>query len=131
MYKDWKIKKWDTPVSDVNGLALISLKDIARENKLSILFETNNKKLEATFDNYPAYRNILEEYRLELWKHLDETNQMCGDTFIVINSPWIKSLTEREQLINVHEKELKHYVITTTDDVIEVLSSKEPEWDEK
>ncbi len=124
MYEDWQIKRWDTPASDINSLVMVSLVD---DGVLRIIFEaprlSNRPRWQFTFNAYPAYRNILEEYRLNLWKHLDQSNQRCGNTFIVGNSPWIAYFQSREPLIDIHSTNLIHYVIATEDDVIEILAS--------
>jgi hypothetical protein len=80
-----------------------------------------------TFKRCAGYQNILEEYRLQLWQHLDETHQRCGNTFIVCDSPWIATLAADEALLEDRRPTLIHYVIATSDDVIDVLSSDPPE----
>lgn len=122
MYKDWQIKRWDTPVSDVKPLVMVSLID---DGTLRITVEAgrldNRSRWCFTFESYPAYRNILEEYRLGLWQHLDQSNQRFGYTFIVENSPWIASFRSEEILLEIYPN-LIHYVISTEDDVIEVIA---------
>jgi hypothetical protein len=78
------------------------------------------------FKKYSAYRNILEEHRLELWQHLDKTQQRCGNTFTVSYSPWIASFRPSEPLLDMDFPTLVHYVVATGDDVIEVLSPEPP-----
>jgi len=79
-----------------------------------------------TFDTCAGYRNLLEEFRLELWAHLDSTAQRCGTTFTVVHSPWIETLREKEGLFAAHYPAIQHYVFLTEDDVIEVLSPSVP-----
>jgi hypothetical protein len=123
MYKGWKIKRWDTPVSDVSSLVMVSLID---DGMLSITFEapqlSNRPRWCFTFKKYPAYRNIMEEYRMGLWEHLDQSNQRLGHTFIVERSPWIDSFQSEDPLIEFYNTDLIHYVISTEDDVIEILA---------
>lgn len=69
---------------------MVSLQDIAASNTLEVLLNDGNKEISITFNNYPAYRNILEEYRTKLWLHLTETSQRCGWTFEVIESTWVE-----------------------------------------
>ena len=124
MYEGWQITRWDTPVSDVNSLVMVSLVD---DGMLRITFEaprlSNRPRWCFTFKSYPAYRNILEEYRLGLWKHLDQTNQRCGHTFIIESSPWIASFQSEEPFLELYNRDLMHYVISTEDDVIEILAT--------
>ncbi len=48
-------------------------------------------------------------------------------TYIVTKSEWIKSIKEREPLLLVHNKGIKHYLICTGDDVIDILTPSKPE----
>lgn len=130
MYQAWQITRWDTPLSDLKSVAMVSLVD---DGELSITFEapreTGRPRWCVTFRTYPGYRNLLEEFRLELWSHLDSTNQRCGSTFTVANSPWIETLRTRESLFDTYYSRIKHYVLSTEDDVIEVLSPNAPRID--
>lgn len=127
MYKNWKIKKWETPFSSVKSLTMVSLVD---KGSLKILLEASREKgrprWEVAFKRVPAYRNILEEYRLSLWEYLDKTSQRCGNTFEVVDSSWISELAKQEALLLFKNEKLHHYVIATEDDVLEVLSDEEP-----
>ena len=128
MYDNWKIKKWETPVSDWKWLFMDSLTDSAKTHTLEILLSDKDDypQIAIQFKNYPIYRNIVEEYRTTLWNHLSKTSQWCGWTFEVVNSPWLEKLCKIEPLIEVHDSGLRHFVISTNDDVIEVLSNLEP-----
>jgi len=132
-YTDWQIEKWSSPVSECDNLFLESLFDGKRLNdyRLEILLTTGDRddspKYQFTFDAYPAYRNIVEEYRLELWTHLDNTKQRCGWTYTVPDSPWISELHRSEPLLSENYPTLRHWVIATWDDVVEVLSPTPPE----
>jgi len=57
---------------------------------------------------------------------LDETGQRCGSTFLaeepVVFESW------GTEYLHFTENGLIGYVLCTEDDVIEVLSAKEPEW---
>jgi hypothetical protein len=126
MYDKLKIKRWETPISDSKWLGMISFYDVAESNILEIRLNDGKQEISIKFENYPAYRNILEEYRTALWRHLDKTSQKCGWTFEVINSSWSEELNNEEPLLEFHNPGLRHFVISTNDDVIEVLSNLEP-----
>ena len=68
---------------------------------------------------------------MELWNYLDASNQRCGNTFIVNDSPWSIELASGEPLLEFFNGELKHFVVVTGDDVIEVLSNETPVFIEK
>jgi len=127
-YKKWRIERWNTPLSDIESVALASLSDSA--GQLAITIEAPRQpgrpRWEIIFDTYPAYRNLLEEFRLQLWDHLDATKQRCGNTFLVTTSPWIETLRHNEALFEHHHPTVSHYVILTEDDVLEILSPTSP-----
>jgi len=127
MYDNWKIKKWETPVSDSKWLSMVSLYDVAETQTLEIRLNDGKQEISINFENYPAYRNIHEEYRTNLWRHLDETSQRCGWTFEVVNSSWSEKLYKDEPLLKFNDPNLRHFVISTGDDVVEILSNLEPE----
>ncbi len=58
-----------------------------------------------------------------LWKHLDQTNQRCGHTFLIESSPWIDSFQSEEPLLELYNPDLIHYIISTEDDVVEILAT--------
>ena len=128
MYEDWNVERWETPVSDAKSLFMVSLID---EGGLAITLQEARDPLPRrfcfTFSNYPAYRNILEEYRTELWQRLNNAQNKLGWTLIVRDSPWIAVFRKTEPLLEVFNPNPIHYMICTEDDVIEVLSSKPPE----
>jgi hypothetical protein len=127
-YSAWVVSPLLTPVSDVGSLALVHLHDNNRG--LEIVVEAPRKpqrpRWSLTFSVYPAYRNVPEELRLALWRHLDATSQVSGHTFEVVNSPWLSAFRASEPLVDVHFPKLRHFVVTTEDDVIEVLSPEPP-----
>ena len=105
---------------------MVSIHDVAETNILDIRLNDGKQEISIKFENYPAYRNILEEYRTALWRHLDKTSQRCGWTFEVLESLWSAELNNNEPLLEFHNPGLRHFVISTDDDVIEVLSNLEP-----
>ncbi|MEX1255946.1 MAG: hypothetical protein WEE64_16570 [Dehalococcoidia bacterium] len=109
-------------------MAMVSLVD---DGELSVtvqgIRDPEARRLRFTFSRFPAYRNIMEEYRLELWERLSGTQDQLGRTLIVADSPWVAALREKEPLLGVHRPTLVHYVICTEDDVVEVLAPDPPE----
>jgi hypothetical protein len=128
MYKGWRITRWETPVSDLDRVLMVSLTDAKRE--LTLIIENPRAKgrprWRVKFHNYPAYRNIDEAYRMDLWLWLDESCQRCGTTFVVDETPIFASW-ETGYLQDVAPN-ARHFVIATDDDVIEILSTDEPIW---
>jgi hypothetical protein len=128
MYEGWKIERWETPVSDVKSLAMVSLVD---DGQLSIVLQETRDAIRRrfclSFKNYPVYRNILEEYRLELWNEIKDQRKGIGWTIIIPESQWLASLLKSEPLLGECNPNLVHYVICTEDDVIEVLSNALPQ----
>ena len=127
MYENWKIEDWRTPVSDIEGLQMVSLCDDNRSLAIIVqgLIDPVRRRFRISFNQYPAYRNINESYRNELWNVLSKNVGKWGRTFIVTASPWIESFSKETLLFN--HPEITHYVICTEDDVIEVLSPEPPE----
>ena len=130
MYEEWHLRKRETPMSDAKHLFTDSLTDKDGLLQIEVGDYMNNKPIsryKITFQNYPAYRNILEEYRLNLWKRrADAVNSDAkGWTLFVDDSPWIREF-DHEPLLAVLNAESQHYLISTENDVIEVLSNRPP-----
>ena len=89
------------------------------------LHDPQRRRFQADFTRYPGYRNLLEEYRLELWQIL-AGSAAIGWTLQVAVSPWIAELKQHEPLLEAIFPNLKHWLIRTEDDVIEVLSDETP-----
>lgn len=129
MYDGWRIARWETPVVDIDRLLLASLVDTGGE--LTLVFEDCGRparpRWRVRFRDYPAYRNIDEAYRVALWSRLDASRQRCGWTFTV-DEPSPHASWGSDYLHRVLPG-LRHYVVATDDDVVEVLSRQEPIWD--
>ena len=127
MYETWRVERWDTPFSDVESLVMVKLVDQAG---LSIVLEApllvGRPRWSIECGRAPAYRNIMEEYRIGLWQHLDETSQRCGRSFVVVNSPWVAEFHRSEPLLEFYAGAVRHFVVSTEDDVVEVLSASPP-----
>lgn len=129
MYEGWSICRWETPVVDEDRLLMVSLGDVDRE--LVLLLESarapGRPRWRVRFRQYPAYRNIDEAYRTDLWGWLDKSGQRLGFTFTVEESPPLASWGT----VYLHEviPGIRHFVIATEDDVVEILSAEEPLWE--
>ena len=127
MYEGWQFEKWETPVSHAKSLAMVSLID---DGRLAVILQdlrdARHRRHQFIFSNCVAYRNILEEYRMELWKRLDDSRQRCGWTLLVPNSKWVEELRLAEPVLEATHPALFHYLICTEDDVIEILTPSSP-----
>ncbi|MGD0001809.1 MAG: hypothetical protein ABSE21_17060 [Bryobacteraceae bacterium] len=117
-------------MADAKHLFMESLHDTSEGLEIELADYLNNvptARYKVTFKKYPAYRNIQEEYRLELWegrKRLNDPNAR-GWTLTVPHSPWVLDFAN-EPILEVFNPGIVHYMITTENDVIEVLSNEEP-----
>jgi hypothetical protein len=75
-----------------------------------------------SFEQVPAYRNVLEEYRTSE----PAPAQRLGWTRIDSGSAWLADLRRREPLLDVHSPGCSHYIIVTEDDVLDVLAPEPP-----
>lgn len=107
------------------GSSKLTLKKIIDdENGLSIITETaNNQEAIINFDFFYSYRNTDESYRL---KTINELRCMSESSiFISTNSDYLDWFNYESLGIYSNEKQ-KHYVILTSENVIDVLSLDEP-----
>ncbi len=77
------------------------------------------------FSKVAAFRSVVEQYRSALWEQFSKSGHP-GRTFIIKNSPWISEISEVEPEFSMLEKHIKHYVISTDIEIVEVLSRYEP-----
>ncbi len=121
MYENWKFERWETPISNERLLCVLSLVDDG-EKLLIIVAGLSGKHISFVFTDYPAYRNIQELYRTELWNKLHRKN--LGSTLIIPESEWIASF--KREVMEVYHPAPVHYMICTEDSCIEVISSEGP-----
>jgi hypothetical protein len=122
------IVRWDTPVSDLDSVVLVSLVD---DGELAIVVDgaqgSKRERFRFLFKNVFGYRNLLEEYRTALWQTVQGTPHV-GWTGRIVNSPWLDELRRKEPLFLIHGGEhAVHYLLCTEDDVIDVLTEVAPE----
>lgn len=130
MYENYRFLRWHSPMSEVRNLFMDSLHDHAAGLEIDLsewLDGTQVAQFKVTFAKYAAYRNIQEEYRLEMWRRRDETSdpRAIGWTFTVPDSPWLREFAN-EPVLGLIAPDIVHYVIATQNDVIEVLAVGEP-----
>lgn len=122
-----RVINWSTDLSHADSIRVKKIVDDTKHLRL-YLFAIKGQvfeQYEVVFTSYPCYRNINESYQNDLWKFLHECNIKTGWTFILENSNWKKELN-KDSIFKFEYPEIKHYVISTEDDVIEVLSDKAP-----
>ena len=124
MYEGWTFENWETPISTAK---IVFMESLVHNGPLSITIKVmNSQSWLFTFEDCPIYRNIVEDYRLELWDLFSELDPRPGSTVIVPNSKWLATIKEKEPFVEVHHPDLVHYMIMTDHDVIDVLSQDPP-----
>ena len=102
MYENWICTRWDTPLSDT-ALLMESLTDGTNGLEIVVnasLYAEQPLRYSFFFRRPAGYRNLLEEYRTELWRKFAQTSRP-GSTFVVENSPWIAEIAACEPLLHV------------------------------
>ncbi|MDO3384493.1 hypothetical protein QWI17_01430 [Gilvimarinus sp. SDUM040013] len=127
MYEKWNAVRWSTQLSDIRSLQMVTLVD---DGQLTITVEDlrspARKRWSIIFEKAPIYQNILEEFRFELWHKLNIIENDLGFTLKYPDSVWHKMIGEKEPLLDDYYPNMQHFQIVTEDDVIDVLSEKEP-----
>jgi len=130
MYENWTLIRWETILSNAKHLFMESLHDHSGILEIELADYSNNiatARYKITFHSFPAYRNIDESYRLELWQRrapLSDSDRL-GWTLIVADSPWVQEFVN-EPVLDLFNPGILHFLIVTENDVIEVLSNQEP-----
>lgn len=119
---------WHTPISGTYFVELVKLID---DGALSITFfvtteEKQNLYYRFRWHEFCAYRNTLEEHRLP-WNYRTETKSQSQPTNIVRNSSWIAELREGNDLLDILQSGVRHYVIGNATYTTEIISNQEPE----
>ena len=123
MYENWKFERWETPVSEIRDLGMESLIDDGE--RLTVVINTGERHVRFVFSDFPAYRNIRELYRTELWNKLYQRN--LGSTLLIPESEWVEEFRRDRELLDVCHPNAVHYMINTDDGCVEVLSNEPPE----
>jgi hypothetical protein len=116
------IERWQTPVSEARGLVMRSLLDGNGDLRIVVEDWPDGRRFEFTFHRVAGYRNVLEEYRTS-----ELRPDGVGRTIEVVESEWLAQLRSQESLLDVISPGCRQFVITTDDDVIDILTPEEPE----
>jgi len=92
--------------------------------KILLAYEKESKYMLITFDNFYGYRNFNESERLKTWAEMPELTTKWS-LYRRKNSKFTKWLSS-ESLGIVEETNINHYIITTGDDVVEILAPEPP-----
>jgi hypothetical protein len=128
MQENWLSVRWETPVSDAKGLMM---KLCCHDGDLDITLDRSSVSevlddIQLVFKKVVAFRSILERFRTELWNY-QLVHGRPGRTFIIDNSPWISELQASDPVFaSLNIPNVRHYVIATDWDVLEILSSHAP-----
>ena len=119
-------EKWETPFEKCNRISMGLLKD---DGDLTIRLCDVSTEIdviyELTFMDFVAYKSTNESFLNEFWKIREND---IGHTFTVVNSEWIEELLN-DPIFQDHSKGVKHYVIVTLDECVEILAKSPPEID--
>ena len=115
--------KWHPLESISKNLYVKSLYDDSEGFRI-LLEGDGNLKILLSFENYYGYRNFNESERLKTWNQYSSLASNWS-LYTAKNTAFTKWLSD-ESLGIVEENDITHYLITTEDDVIEILSSDPP-----
>ncbi|TGE14502.1 hypothetical protein [Hymenobacter elongatus] len=123
------LHRWETPCSDVREIFWFRTIETLLPNYTGskLCFSIRDKKqiYNFIFTCYEVYQVTDERYLLHYWEVTNRNlDQRIGTTFIVRNSQWHESFTAmREQAVGT----LHHYVISSNDSCLEILTNSLPE----
>lgn len=123
-----KIKKWNLKLDGIpKNCLVISLHDGFDGLKITLISEDElDKKKEFVihFENYLGYRNFNESERLKLWE-IDNLTKVDWSYFIISESELTNWIVD-ESFGIVSKDEVTHFLITTQEDIIDIISYVEP-----
>lgn len=121
-----KIINWDTILSKASrvwlkkmtydGILIVSLGSVINDIECEIEFNFGERLI---------FRNIQEEFFTPLWNIIASSEGKVGATFILQDSRWLKELN-KDEIFAGTMKDCCHYVISTEDDIIEIITANEP-----
>ena len=82
------------------------------------------RRVEFVFERVAGHRCLNDDICLSFWNGINERQSW---TMIGSDDLWIDPLSEREPLLRQHYPGVRHYIVATEDEVIEILADEEPE----
>jgi hypothetical protein len=125
-YQSWEIKRWDTPLSDLECSNLVLQELTLGEYGLTLILESEVGIFSIHFNGHPPFRVIDEGFRGDLWIKLRQQDKSrLGNTLTVENSDF-KDFLRLDGHFDSMASDYIHYLIVTDNDVVEVLSRIQP-----
>ncbi len=113
--------EWCPAGRSLSELSLRSLSD--GPEGLILLLDVGDKRLRLEFGVVLAFRSTVEEACLEFWRRFHADGRRTGGLWVIRDSEWLGSFSEADL---IHYRGAVHYLIVTSDERIDVLSSREP-----
>lgn len=117
------VEVWDTPVTGLSELNFGGLSDDGK--KVAITVRNSQVTVRFEWDDYCAYKVTLEEQHIP-FDPLDARADHSLNSATVTSSKWISELRNGNELLDILQPGLKHFVISTSEYWIEILSKKSP-----
>jgi len=115
---EFEISRWQTLLSDLDGLFLVSC--VNNGSVLTLTVEDRgNERFEVVFENPVPYRMVDEGHLQNYWGASDRGRSW---TFKVENPTWIRDL----YLMDVYLPGAECFVVATYDTCLEVLCKEQP-----
>jgi hypothetical protein len=117
MNDEIKIENWPSILSEKN---LLYFENLSSTDKLVItVSDQENHLYEITIDHAIVYQVIDETYLTHYWTL---KARGIGPTLLIVNSKWPESF----KLLKLNHPDVKHFVLATEDECIEILSETMP-----